>query len=77
MIEIDGSFGEGGGQVLRTALTLSVITNVHVIRQFLPVEIEIVGEEGGPGAVTVTGADWGDTDQRGRTRIDGIQSTRY
>ena len=26
MIQIDGSFGEGGGQVLRTALTLSLIT---------------------------------------------------
>jgi RNA 3'-terminal phosphate cyclase (ATP) len=32
MIEIDGSFGEGGGQVLRTSLTLSAITGqlVHI-----------------------------------------------
>jgi RNA 3'-terminal phosphate cyclase (ATP) len=26
MIELDGSSGEGGGQILRSALTLSMIT---------------------------------------------------
>jgi len=26
MIQIDGSFGEGGGQIVRTSLTLSLIT---------------------------------------------------
>ncbi len=31
MIEIDGSFGEGGGQVLRSSLTLSVLTG-HAMR---------------------------------------------
>lgn len=30
MIQIDGSFGEGGGQVLRTALSLSVLTQQAV-----------------------------------------------
>ena len=26
LVEIDGSFGEGGGQILRTSLALSLIT---------------------------------------------------
>lgn len=30
MIEIDGSFGEGGGQIIRTSLTLSAITKKPV-----------------------------------------------
>lgn len=36
MIEIDGSYGEGGGQILRTSLTLSALTakpfRIHSIR---------------------------------------------
>jgi len=30
-IHIDGSFGEGGGQVLRTSLTLAAITGKHLV----------------------------------------------
>lgn len=30
MIEIDGSFGEGGGQILRTALALAAVLGKHV-----------------------------------------------
>ena len=37
MIELDGSFGEGGGQIIRTALALSTVTGkpftVHSIRK--------------------------------------------
>ena len=29
MIEIDGSYGEGGGQIVRTAVTLSAITGYY------------------------------------------------
>src|SRR5512137_1765606 len=34
MIEIDGSFGEGGGQIVRTSVTLSAVTGkpVHITR---------------------------------------------
>ena len=42
MLEIDGSFGEGGGQILRTSLALSVLTkipvNIYNIRRNRPRE---------------------------------------
>jgi RNA 3'-terminal phosphate cyclase len=48
MIGSDGTVGEGGGQVLRSALT-----QAQVIRRFLPVRITIDGAPGGPGTVRV------------------------
>jgi len=42
MIEIDGSFGEGGGQILRSSLALSVLTqkplHIYNIRKNRPKE---------------------------------------
>jgi RNA 3'-terminal phosphate cyclase (ATP) len=29
LLELDGSFGEGGGQILRTSLTLALLTGRH------------------------------------------------
>jgi RNA 3'-terminal phosphate cyclase (ATP) len=69
MIELDGSIGEGGGQVLRTALTLSMITaqpfritNIRarrakpgLMRQHL-VAVQAAAQVS---AATVTGADVG------------------
>ncbi|RLF58405.1 MAG: RNA 3'-phosphate cyclase, partial [Thermoplasmata archaeon] len=31
MIEIDGSYGEGGGQILRSSISLSVLTGKPVL----------------------------------------------
>jgi RNA 3'-phosphate cyclase len=36
--------------------TLHLGTNIHTVRQFLSVEFEVQGEEGGPGTVRVAGA---------------------
>ena len=58
MITIDGSQGEGGGQILRTSLALSLVTgsfrttkpslhtntNAEVIQRFLPVPIKVEQE---------------------------------
>lgn len=38
-----------------TKITQHLLTNAHVIRQFLPVDILISGKEGGPGKVSVEG----------------------
>lgn len=43
MIEIDGSYGEGGGQIIRTALALSAITG----KPFRAVKIRAGREKGG------------------------------
>jgi RNA 3'-terminal phosphate cyclase (ATP) len=46
-----------GRSTLRTSrITKHLLTNVHVIRQFLPVEIEVEGEQDGPGTVIVEGS---------------------
>lgn len=42
LMEIDGSFGEGGGQIVRTAVTLSCILSKPIkiknIRQGRPIQ---------------------------------------
>lgn len=45
-----------GSSRFRTAhITQHLLTNAHIIRQFLPVRITIDGDEGGPGNVQVEG----------------------
>jgi RNA 3'-terminal phosphate cyclase len=48
MIELDGSFGEGGGQILRTSLALSLSA---VVRRLVGREIICAGDEGSSGLV--------------------------
>lgn len=46
-----------GRSTLRTSrITKHLLTNMHVIRQFLPIEIDVEGKEGGPGTVIVEGS---------------------
>lgn len=46
-----------GESLVKTAkITRHLLTNVEVTRQFLPVELELQGEEGGPGRLRIRGA---------------------
>src|SRR5271165_748572 len=71
-IELDGSFGEGGGQILRTSLTLSLLTgrsfhlrNVRAGRPkpgLQPQHLMSVGAAGTIGQARMRGASLGSSD---------------
>jgi RNA 3'-terminal phosphate cyclase (ATP) len=46
--------GESGFTTVE--ITQHLVTNIHTVRQFLPVEVDLIGEEGQPGAVRIIGA---------------------
>ncbi len=46
---------DGTSEFRTSAVTGHLLTNAHVIRQFLPVSIEIKGEKGDPGIVKIKG----------------------
>lgn len=50
------ALAEGTSRLTTSRLSQHLLTNVWLIRQFLPIRIEVEGEEGGPGKVTVQGA---------------------
>ena len=72
MLELDGSFGEGGGQILRTSLALSLLTgkafhlrNVRARRSkpgLQPQHLMSVRAAAAVGQATVRGASKGSTD---------------
>lgn len=50
------SFVDGNSQFRTNRITQHLLTNAHVIKHFLPVDIMIEGEVGQPGLVTLKGA---------------------
>jgi RNA 3'-terminal phosphate cyclase len=52
-IESDGSYDKGGGQVLCSDLTLSLLTNAWVVCRFVTAVIDIAGTPGRPGLITI------------------------
>ena len=57
-IEIDGSIGEGAGQVLRSCLALSPVPGQGQVlraRLSIDVDVKVDGEVGQPGVVQVNG----------------------
>ena len=67
MIEIDGSFGEGGGQILRTSIALSALT-------MQPVNIDNI-RAGRPrsNALTISGSRVSPPSRDGETLIGGYR----
>ena len=53
---LPAALAEGRTEFRTSRVTKHLMTNAHVIRQFLPVEITIDGSEGKSGDVTVVGA---------------------
>ena len=49
------AMAEGTSRIHTSAITRHLVTNVEVVRVFLPVEVGVVGEIGRPGTVTVAG----------------------
>lgn len=51
------AFAHGRSELRVGCITRHLLTNAYVIRQLIPVQIEIEGDEGGPGIVVVHGCD--------------------
>jgi RNA 3'-terminal phosphate cyclase len=60
------SLVEGESQFHTCQVTSHLLTNAEVIRAFLPVEIDIQGEEGSPGLVRVRASGFADSRRGGK-----------
>jgi RNA 3'-terminal phosphate cyclase (ATP) len=52
------ALADGPSEYRTSRITGHLLTNAHVIRQFVHAEIEVAGQEGRPGTVSVRGAGW-------------------
>jgi RNA 3'-terminal phosphate cyclase (ATP) len=51
------ALAEGTSEYTTSEITQHLVTNADVVSQFLPVDIDVVGDKGAPGRVTITPAD--------------------
>ena len=51
------ALAEGSSEYTTNEITGHLVTNADIVSEFLPVDIDVVGEKGAPGRVTITPAD--------------------
>ncbi len=51
------ALAEGSSEYTTNEITEHLVTNADIVSRFLPVNIDIVGEKGGPGRITITPPD--------------------
>ena len=52
---LPAALADGRSEIRTSRITQHLLTNAHVIREFLPVTIDVAGSEGEPGVITIGG----------------------